>query len=266
MESHAPSSGPGTPSFHAPRSFGPNDRRRSPVAQTTREPLAVHSRPTGPPPARWRTAACTDKGALNCGTEKPGGSCRPFRAPEGRRVRRSGRPTDRRPDRGASGCGQAAGGLPAPPDAKHTVPTLPRDTDPGSCRPSRAARRRACQILTGASTGVKPAKRRRSSASMATLVIWSELCVSPLAYGRGACCPGSRLLLPSCWRSLQHGGGRGTARPGLVARELPHRQTLAAAAAEAVRTETVREPLPSPCPSASWTGAMCASSSVPSAP
>lgn len=149
---------------------------------------------------------------------------------------------------------------------RSTGPTLPRDTDPGSCRPSRAARRRACQILTGASTGVKPAKRRRSSASMATLVIWSELCVSPLAYGRGACCPGSRLLLPSCWRSLQHGGGRGTARPGLVARELPHRQTLAAAAAEAVRTETVREPLPSPCPSASWTGAMCASSSVPSAP
>ncbi len=261
MESHGPCSGSGSPAFHTPRPLGPRDRRRSTVVEPLRRP------PRSPwPHTAGRRYAQKPMDAWTCGTEKPGRSCRTFQMPESRQVSRSGRPAHRRPGQCARRCGPAAGGQPAPPDAKKTAPTLLRDTARGSCTPSRAARRHACQILTGASTGVKPAKRRRSSASMAALVIWSELCVSPLAYGRGGWCPGSRLLRPSCWRSLQHGGGRGTARPVLAARELPHRQTLAAAAPEAVRTEAVEEPPPSPCPLARWTDAMCASSSAPLAP
>lgn len=220
MKSHAPSCGPGTPAMH-PALWGRTIGGAAPWRNRCADHPGVRGRtqPADRPIARQMEDGSTHReGSWDCGTRRPGCSCRSFRAPESRRVRRSGRPTPRRPGRCAGRCGQAAGGQPAPADAKHTAPTLPCDTALWSCRPSRTARRRACQILTGASTGVKPAKRRRSSASMATLVIWSELCVSPLAYGRGGWCPGSRLLRPSCWRSLQHGGGRGTARPGLAAR------------------------------------------------
>lgn len=250
----------------------------------------AHRRQADPPPARWMAAVCTETRECLALRHGKTGEAAPFRVPESGTNGRNWRLADRWPGRCAGWCGWATGGQALPPQAKQAAstlqracracvapktgpgprpgrpsakaPALQRDTGPGSCAPSSTAGRFACQILTGASTGVKPAKKRRGSASMATLVIWSELCVSPLAYGRGGWCPGSRSLLPSCWWSLQHGGGRGTARPGLGPQRLPHRQTLAAVVAEAV-PEMVRSPPPSRCLSAWWTGAMCVSSSVP---